>query len=34
VIVGFRDAYSGDDQPIEKKIDPLEGIANNVIAKL
>jgi probable F420-dependent oxidoreductase len=33
-IVGFRDAYRGDDQPVEQKIAALEGFANNVIAKL
>jgi probable F420-dependent oxidoreductase len=33
-IVGFRDAYRGDDQPLEVKINALEGFANNVIAKL
>jgi probable F420-dependent oxidoreductase len=34
VIVGFRDAYNGDDQPLDQKLGALEGFANNVIAKL
>ena len=34
VIVGFRDAYNGPDQPLDKKLGALEGFANNVIAKL
>jgi probable F420-dependent oxidoreductase len=34
VIVGFRDAYNGDDQPLDQKLGALEGFANNVIGKL
>jgi probable F420-dependent oxidoreductase len=32
-IVGFRDAYSGPDQPLTEKIDTLRGFADSVIAK-
>jgi len=34
LIVGFRDACNGDDQPLDQKLGALEGFANNVIAKL
>lgn len=33
VIVGFRDAYNGPDQPLQEKIDTLRGFADSVIAK-
>ncbi len=33
VIVGFRDAYRGPDQPLQEKLDALNGFADTVIAK-
>ena len=33
VIVGFRDAYNGPDQPLQEKIDALRRYAADVIAK-
>ncbi len=33
VILGFRNPYSGEDQPLQQKIDALKGFADNVIAK-
>lgn len=33
VIVGFRNPYGGEDQPLQQKIDALKGFADNVIAK-
>lgn len=33
VIVGFRDPYGGEDQPLQQKIDALRGYADAVIAK-
>ena len=32
-IVGFRNAYEVDTQPLEQKIDALRQFADNVIAK-
>ena len=34
VIVGFRDAYNGEDQALDQKLGALEGFANSVIAKV
>ena len=34
VIVGFRDAYNGEDQPLDQKLAALESYANKIIAKL
>jgi probable F420-dependent oxidoreductase len=33
VIVGFRDAYNGPDQPLQEKIDAIRRYAADVIAK-
>jgi alkanesulfonate monooxygenase SsuD/methylene tetrahydromethanopterin reductase-like flavin-dependent oxidoreductase (luciferase family) len=33
VIVGFRDAYNGPDQPLQEKIEALRRYADDVIAK-
>jgi probable F420-dependent oxidoreductase len=33
VILGFRNPYGGEDQPLQQKIDALKGFADNVIAK-
>ena len=33
VIVGFRDAYNGPDQPLQEKLDAVRGFADGVIAK-
>lgn len=33
VIIGFRDAYNGPDQPLQEKIDALRRYADDVIAK-
>jgi len=34
VIVGFRDPYTGKDQPVGQKIDALRAFADQVIAKV
>ncbi len=33
VIVGFRDAYRGPDQPLQEKLDAIRAFADGVIAK-
>ena len=33
VIVGFRDAYRGPDQPLQEKLDAIRSFADGVIAK-